>query len=160
MSSRWSIKGELGTWVRGWRHGDLYQHTPVAGSPVTCGCPGLPEASDSQTSALLICQTPSLLAALVRHVPPDPGERGSLVPRLWCGVDLPLTALPICPTDDILGKRRACSPSSSSECPPSENKKSRSVSPKGKECLICEGVIGAECECDRRSAILQGGDWG
>ncbi|XP_023686325.2 sterile alpha motif domain-containing protein 11 isoform X1 [Paramormyrops kingsleyae] len=31
--------------------------------------------------------------------------------------------------DDILGKRRACSPSSSSECP-SENKKSRSVSPK------------------------------
>ena len=33
--------------------------------------------------------------------------------------------------DDLLGKRRSFSPSSSSECP-SDSKKSRSVSPKGK----------------------------
>ena len=34
-------------------------------------------------------------------------------------------------TDDLLGKRRSLSPNSSSECP-SDSKKSRSVSPKGK----------------------------
>lgn len=37
-------------------------------------------------------------------------------------------------TDDLLGKRRSFSPNSSSECP-SESKKLRSVSPKGKQCI-------------------------
>lgn len=37
-------------------------------------------------------------------------------------------------TDDLLGKRRSFSPNSSSECP-SESKKLRSVSPKGRQCI-------------------------
>lgn len=36
--------------------------------------------------------------------------------------------------DEILGKRRVCSPNSSSECP-LESKKARSESPKGKCCF-------------------------
>lgn len=46
--------------------------------------------------------------------------------------DSSLSCLCVCVfPDDLLGKRRSFSPSSSSECP-SDSKKSRSVSPKGK----------------------------
>lgn len=64
------------------------------------------------------------------HTGRDTGERQHRVFTLVFVSDW----FPCVFTDDLLGKRRSFSPNSSSECP-SESKKLRSVSPKGRQCI-------------------------
>lgn len=68
--------------------------------------------------------------AATMHTGRDTGERQYRVFTLVFVSDW----FPCVFTDDLLGKRRSFSPNSSSECP-SESKKLRSVSPKGRQCI-------------------------
>ena len=64
-------------------------------------------------------------------------KSGNIKPSLRSFISDCSLSLCVCTfTDGLLGKRRSFSPNRSSECP-SDSKKSRSVSPKGKNEHVC-----------------------